>query len=176
MQHYHYNLPLLITILEDEGVLEGFVRDIFHFDLIRERNFELTDTLFNPLRSTEEKLTLVDEVLAIYFADYFYNFLRQLIINEDILYYEKIRDRFLEKLSVMQNCLYAKATTAIPLKDSQMVRITTKLQEFFGKQVFVYNNVSHHFWAGLRIECGDQMIDLEVRASFDQLRNRLGVR
>jgi len=175
MQNYQYNLPLLITILEDEAALDSFVRDTFHFDIIRERNFELTDTLFNPLRGKEEKLALLEEVLIIYFAEYFYNFLKQLIDNGDIIYYEKIRDSFLEKLSVMQHCLYAKVTTAIPLSDTQMDRITTKLEEFFGQQVFVYNNVSHHFSAGLLIQCGDQMIDLEVRTAFDQLKARLGV-
>jgi ATP synthase F1 delta subunit len=166
---------MLITMLEDanEGVLGNFVRDIFHFDILCGQNFEINDTLFNPLRSVEEKLGWLDDIMAIYFDDYFYDFLKQLIVNEDIVYYEKIRDKFLEVLTAMQNCLYAKVTTAVSLTEKQMGRITKKLEELFGKQVFIYNNVSRDFSSGLLIECGNQMIDLEGRTALDQLRIKL---
>jgi len=172
VQNYHYDLPMLITILEDEGALDGFVRDLFHFEIICERNFEFEDTFFNPLRSAEERLGLLDD-LVIYFGDSFYRFLKQLIINDDIVHYERIHDKLLASLSAMQNCLYAKATTAIPLSDSQLGRIAAKLEELFSKQVFVYNNVSRYFSAGLLIQCGDWMIDLGGRTALDQLGKKL---
>jgi F0F1-type ATP synthase delta subunit len=90
--------------------------------------------------------------------------------------YDKIRDVFLKKLSAMQKCLYAKVTTSIPLSDSQIDRITIKLEQLFDKQIFVYNYVSSHFLAGILIQCGDKMIDLEARTAFNQLKNSLGVK
>jgi len=173
VQNYRYDLPMLITMLEDEGVLAKFVRDTFHFDILCKQNFEVNDTLFNPLRSVEEKLDWLDSTLTIYFDDYFYSFLRQLITNEDLAYYEKIRDKFIEALTAMQNCLYAKVTTAISLSDAQMKRIAVKVEELYGKQVFIYNNVARDFSSGLRIECGTQMIALDGYTALDQLRKKI---
>ena len=173
MQNYRYDLPLLITILEDMDALDRFVRDVFHFDIMCEQNFELADTLFDPLQDLQTKLGLLEGVLSIYFDEYFYAFLIQLVVKDDIVYYEKIRDHFLETLKAMQDCLYAKATTAIPLSAAQTARITAKLKELFNKQVFVHNKVSHDFGAGLLIQCGDKMLDFELGAGLSRLKNAI---
>jgi len=176
VQNYHYDLPMLITILEDEGVLDNFVRDAFRFEVLCKRSLEFEEMVIDPLRSVDEKLAWLDEVMAIYFDTYFYNFLRQLIVNEDILHYENISARFFETLTRMRNCIYAKITTAIPLSESQTERITAKLRELFGKQVFIYSNVSPYFPAGLLIQCGDQMIDLGCRTALEQLNKKLNAK
>jgi F-type H+-transporting ATPase subunit delta len=167
---------MLITILEDEDALDNFVRDAFLFEVLYRRNLDIEEMIIDPLRSTEEKLGWLDEMMIIYFDTYFYNFLRQLIINEDIQYYEKISARFFETLTAMRNCLYAKVTTAIPLSGSQIGRITAKLRELFGKQIFIYSNVSPYFPSGLLIQCGDQMIDLGGRTALEQLNKKLSAK
>ena len=173
MQNFSYDLPMLITLLDEEGSLDDFLRDSFQFDIICAHNFEIEDILFNPLKSVEEKLAWIDEMLIIYFSDTYLGFLRQLARNDDLLYYEKIIRRFLELLSRMRNCHYAKVTTTVPLREDQRDRITIKLVELFGKQVFVYNKVSRYFSGGLLVECGDKMIDLGLWTGLDQLKRTL---
>ena len=174
MQNYRYDLPMMIMMLEEENLLDDFVRDAFTFDILCSQNFEITDILFNPLKSIGEKLEWVDEMLIIYFSDAYLSFLRQLIKNEDFIYYERLRAKFLATLSRMRNCLYAKVTTVIPMTEEQSKRVAAKLRELFGKQVFVYNKVSRYFSGGLLIECDNTMIDLGVRTSLYQLKQALG--
>jgi len=176
VQNFRYDLPMLVTILEDEGALDNFVRDVFHFEILYGRSLGIEEIFIDPLRGVDEKLRWLDEVMTSYFDTYFCDFLRQLIINEDIQYYEMISDKFFETLTHMRNCLYARVTTAISLSESQMSRITAKLRELFGKQVFIYNNVSPYFSAGLLIQCGDQMIDLGSRTALEQLNKKLSVK
>mgnify|MGYP000909553056 CR=1 FL=1 len=174
MQNYRYDLPMMIMMLEEEEHLDEFVRDAFTFDILCSQNFEITDILFNPLKSVKEKLEWVDEMLIIYFSDAYLGFLRQLVTNEDFIYYERIRAKFLGTLSQMRNCLYAKVTTVIPLTDDQSKRVAGKLRELFGKQVFVYNKVSRYFSGGLLIECDNRIIDLGLRTGLYQLKQTLG--
>jgi F-type H+-transporting ATPase subunit delta len=176
VQNFRYDLPMLITILEDEGALDNFVRDAFRFEVLSRRSLEIEEMFIDPLRGVDEKLRWLDEVMTLYFDTYFCGFLRQLIINEDIRYYEMISDRFFETLTHMRNCLYARVTTAIPLSESQMDRITAKLRELFGKRVFIYSNVSPYFSSGLLIQCGDQMIDLGGRTALEQLNKKLSAK
>jgi F-type H+-transporting ATPase subunit delta len=174
--NYHYDLPTLIMILEDEDALDNFVRDAFRFENLYGRNLGIERMLIDPLRASEEKLAWLDEIMEVYFDAYFYKFLRQLIINEDIQYYEKIIAKFFDTLTGMRNCLYARITTAIPLSDSQEERVTAKLKELFGKQVFIYSNISPYFPSGLLIQCGDRMIDLGGRTALEQLNKKLSAK
>jgi len=176
VQNYHYDLPMLITILEDEGALDNFVRDAFRFETLYGRSLGFQEMLIDPLRNVYEKLAWLYEIMVIYFDEYFYNFLLQLIVNEDTLYYENIIANFFETLTRMRNCLYARVTTAIPLEETQSERITAKLRELFGKKIFIYSNVSPYFSAGLLIQCGNQMIDLGGRTALEQLNKKLSAK
>jgi ATP synthase F1 delta subunit len=160
-------------MLEEEEFLDEFVRDVFTFDILCSQNFEISDMLFNPLKSIDEKLAWANEMLIIYFSDTFFGFLKQLIKNEDIIYYDRLRIKFLATLSRMRNCLYAKVTSYIPLTEEQSKRVANKLKRLFGKQVFVYNKVSRYFSGGLLIECGNRMIDLGIRTGLYQLKGTL---
>lgn len=174
MQNYRYNLPLMIMMLEEEELLDDFVRDIFTFDILCSQNFEITDMLFNPLKSPAEKQAWMDEALVIYFSTTYFSFLKQLVKNEDFPCYERLRTKFLATLSRMRNCLYAKVTTAIPLSEEQSKRVALKLKSLFGKQVFVYNKVSRYFPGGLLIECNNRIIDFGLRTALHQLKQALG--
>ena len=173
MQNYRDDIPMLFTLLEEYGGIEDFVRDMFHFDILCSQNFELTYILFDPLKTVETKLAWIDEMLVIYFSTTYLDYLRQLVRNEDFGNYERLRVRFFRVLSRMQNCLYAKVTTAIPLEPGQSERIAAKLKALFGKRIFVYNKVSRYFPSGLLIECGDTMIDLGARTGIEQLKKTL---
>ena len=62
MQNYRYDLPILIMMLEEEEFLDEFVRDVFTFDILCSQNFEISDMLFNPLKSIDEKLAWANEM------------------------------------------------------------------------------------------------------------------
>jgi len=174
VQNYRYDLPMMIMMLEEEELLDDFVRDAFTFDILCSQNFEITDILFNPLKSVDEKQAWMDEMLIIYFSDAYFAFLKQLVKNEDFACYEHLRGKFLDTLSRMRNCLYAKVTTIIPLTEDQSKRVAVKLKSLFGKQVFVYNKVSRYFSGGLLIECDNRIIDLGLRTGLYQLKQTLG--
>ncbi|GBR76166.1 F0F1 ATP synthase subunit delta [Candidatus Termititenax persephonae] len=175
MLNYRYNLKELLSALESAGELDFFVTDIFRFNLVCEENFGVRELLFDEHIARESKSEYFNQVFAGMLGNNFREFMRQLIENNDLPFYDLISRKFIELLGREKNSVFAEVLTAVDLTPEQQGLIQKELERLEDKKVYLHNIVSRNVLGGLVIKCGEKMLDLSLQSGLEQLKAALAV-
>ena len=82
-------------------------------------------------------------------------------------------EEYSELLDRQEGRQRVEVTTAVPLEDSEVERITNFISGLIGREVVVTARVDEEILGGLVIQIGDRLLDGSARARLEGLRERL---
>ncbi len=170
MLNYKYNLKELIDTLEGHGETDSFIRDIFRFNLIADENFGIEEILFDPHIARESKKRFLSETIDGHIGPSLYNFLDQLIENDDIVFYHMITDKFLTLLEKEKGCSFVDIVSAAPLSREHLDRIQKILEKIVQSSLYVYNSTSKKILGGFIIKFGEKVVDMSLLNDLEKLK------
>jgi len=153
-----------------DSVLEEF--DSFIVDVL-ERNADFASLLCSSIGNRENKITLIDRIVAPHGSELFTNFLR-VLANKDRL---NLLPLILRESRLCHELLQGKhrvqVTSAAELSDEQTERVRQQLSEKLPFDPILESSVDPSLVGGIVIRVGDTVYDSSIRARMKQLRERL---
>ena len=135
-------------------------------------NPDVVRVLENTRVTVDRKLNLIDQALGT-LPPMALNFARLLVRKGRTRLAQDIVTEFRRMADESQGIEHARATTAVPLSDSEREALVTRLQAQTGKRIMLSTDVDPELIGGLVVQTGDRLIDASVRARLIALRERL---
>jgi F-type H+-transporting ATPase subunit delta len=170
MLNYQYNLKELLTILEDQGETDSFIRDIFRFNLLRDEHFGIEEILFDFHIDSESKLKFLEETVLTHVGEFFYSFLVNITKNDDIIFYPMITKKILDLLEKEKGCDFVQVISETPLNKETLSKIQDALEEVTKRSLYIYNSTSKDVLGGFIIKIEDKTIDLSLKSDLEHLK------
>ena len=153
-----------------DGVLEEFTS---LQDDVLTPNPAFEQMLVGSSTSTDEKLGLIERVVAPRSSELFANFLRVLARHERL----ELLPQILGEAHVAREAETGKqrivVTTAAPLSDAELARVQSELDAATSYTPVVIPEVDPAILGGMVIRVGDTVYDSSLKARLRQLRGRL---
>lgn len=152
-----------------EALLEfrSFVEDVLN------KNPEFAGIVSSATVSREDKVRLIDRVLAGRASDLFVNFLRVLARHERLDLLPIILRQFELRHEIRSGQKRVQVTSAKPLSDSEFAAVREQLKSVLPFEPIIETAVDPEILGGLRIRVGDTVYDGSLRGRLKQLRHRL---
>ncbi|MFT4286626.1 F0F1 ATP synthase subunit delta [Nocardioides sp.] len=151
---------------------ERLVDELFSVERLVQQNPELRDALSDPLRSVDDKLTLVDSLLAGKALPATVTLVKQALAGT----YRTVSVALAEYQQVaaaVRNEGVATVRVAKPLTDAQLERLEAALARGYGRPVHLNLVVDPEVLGGIKVEIGDDVIDGTVASRLDDARRAL---
>ncbi len=87
----------------------------------------------------------------------------------------EIRELFDSLKDQAEGVLRARISSAFPLDDAQLTRLTATLQKRFGKKIEATVSVDRELIGGARVIVGDTVIDASIQGELQSMKNELRV-
>ena len=153
-----------------EGALEEFASFV---DEVLGQNPEFRNLLTSGIVSTDDKLRLIDRVVAPRGTPLFANFLRVLARHGRLDLLPIILEETRRQWEVRTGRWRVRVTTALPLSDGSRERIVQGLRESMHFEPILESDVDPALLGGLVVQVGDTVYDTSLRTRLRQLSGRL---
>lgn len=164
----------LIDLGQETGQLEALVRDIGTLADALDGNAELRDVRDNPQVAVAARKAVFKEIAdRVGVGQLAKNTLMLLIDNGRLRVLPFIARALREENDRRAGVLRARVTSATPLNDAYVARLTQALEARFKKKVVVQRDVDPTLIAGVVTRVGDTIIDGSVRSRLDELKTGL---
>lgn len=151
-------------------LLEEFTS--LHDDVLAKQP-EFARMLMGRSLGREEKVRLINQVIAPHASDLFANFLRVLARHDRL----DLLPSILHEAHVRQERAAGRrrvtVTSAVPLNEETMTRLRERLRVALSFEPVIIPKVDPKVLGGLVIQVGDTVYDTSLRARLNQLRSRL---
>ena len=84
-----------------------------------------------------------------------------------------LRDSYTELLDAHHGRQRVGVTSAVPLEDTQLERITRFISDITRREVVITTQVDESIMGGIVIQIGDQLLDGSTRSKLEGLRNQM---
>jgi F-type H+-transporting ATPase subunit delta len=122
-----------------------------------------------PTVSDEEKLSVVDSVFTGRTTPYVHNFLRILVVKKRTSNLDGIVKEFRERYNEHFGLADITVTSAAPLNETALNKITAKMQSVTGKTVSLTAKVDKSLIGGVVVDYGNTRLDGSVKTRLNQL-------
>lgn len=142
-------------------------------DDVLERHPDFQQILMSDLIGRDDKLGIIDRVIAPQVTDFFANFLRVLVRHGRIGLLPQIRSvltRLQEEAAGKQR---VRVRTARPLTEISRSEIYSRIRNTFGFEPVLQETVDASLLGGVVLQVGDTIYDSSLRSRLRQLRGRL---
>ena len=164
----------LVEIGVEKNALDKYGGDLSTLSNLVETSHDLREVLLNPVFTKEDKKRIVGEVLKMADTDpMVVNFVNVLIDRKRIDQLAGIERAFREKVDDIRGITRGEVTSAQPLDEQEMGRVTEALSKMSGKKVFVTTKVDPFLIGGLVAKVGDMVFDGTIRTQLNQLKESL---
>jgi F-type H+-transporting ATPase subunit delta len=164
----------LIELGNETGQLEALVRDIGNIAEAVDGNNDLRDVRDNPQVTHEARKEVFREIADRLGAGQLAkNTIGLLIDNRRLRVLPFIARALREEADRRAGVLRARVTSAAPLNDAYVQRLTQALENRFKKKVVVQRDVDPNLIAGVVTRVGDTIIDGSVRSRLDEMKSEL---
>jgi F-type H+-transporting ATPase subunit delta len=153
-----------------ESVLEEF--DSFLSDVL-ERNPEFATLLCSSVGNRDDKLTLIDRIVAPHASELFTSFLRVLARKDRLGLLTQILEQSRLRHEMLQGKKRVQVTSAEELSGEQRELIRQQLSEKLPFDPILESNVDPSLVGGIVIRVGDTVYDSSVKTRMKQLRERM---
>ena len=144
--------------------------------LIREAIFENEDLInffSHPIISLKDKKNTLFETLEGKINEKTLNFLNTLLDEGRFNIFKTIYESFKEDVDNIKNKQRVYVTSAIALSDSEKEKLKNKLSEKLQKDIILNFEENKEILGGLLIKFGDKVIDLTLKAKFNNLKKNI---
>ena len=164
----------LAEIVFEENIDEKVTEDLKTYSEIFRAVPDLLEALDSPAIPREAKEKILDELMARYpVATTTSNFLRILLQNNRIRYFQEILDSFIKAVNEHKGIISAQVTAAAPLSRPEARGIEDRLAEITGKSVNVELLTDASLLGGIVVQIGSTSFDGSIRAKLAGMKRRL---
>ena len=161
---------LMELALEDENISkEDILDDLKEIAKTIETSEELSNVIYNPSISTEEKQVVLCKLFQTNIMPIVYNFLFVLNLRKRVNIISDIAEQFEKELEQVKNITRVNVTSAIEITDERKKEIKAKIAEKLQKNVVVDWGVESDIIAGLIFNIDELIIDNSVRHKLEDL-------
>jgi F-type H+-transporting ATPase subunit delta len=172
-QMYADSLLNTVPAAEMEGTLEEFASFI---DDVLERNSDFAALLVSGSVSRDDKINLIDRVIAPVATPLFTNFLRVLARHDRLELLPLILKESRLRHEIRAGKRRVQVKSALPLSEASLQGIRRQLAATLPFEPILETQVDPALLGGLVIRVGDSVYDSSLRTRIRQLRSRLRVR
>jgi F-type H+-transporting ATPase subunit delta len=164
----------LAEIVFEENIEEKVTADLRTYSEIFRAVPDLLETLHSPAVPREAKEKLLDELIARYPVNLITsNFLRILLQNNRIFYFQEILDGYLKSVGEHKGIVSAHVTAAAPMTQEELKKIEDRLAGITGKRVNVELHTDSSLLGGIVVQIGSTNFDGSIRTRLSDIRRRL---
>lgn len=167
-----YAEALFGAALED-GVLDTVRKELDELDGLFAGSPEFLTMLASPALTPAEKSGILETTFGGKVEAHLYNFLRILSDKERAGAFPQIAGEFRALCRDHDGILLVKASTAVPMDDSQKAKLSEKLAAMTGKKIELKNIVDPALLGGMVLRYEGSEIDGSVKERIHSLRRRL---
>jgi len=164
----------LAEIVFEENIDEKVTEDLKSYSEIFRTVPDLPGALDSPAVPREAKEKLLEELMAHYpVHPITSNFLRILLQNNRIRYFQEIVDSFNKFVNEQKGVVSAQVTAAAPLSEQQLENLEKRLAEITGKLVNVELQTDASLLGGIVVQIGSTNFDGSIRTKLADMKRRL---
>lgn len=164
----------LVEIGQEDNALERYGEDLATLCELVETSPEFREVLINPVFTKEDKKRISGDVLAKLGTDPMVtNFIFMLIDRKRIDQLSGIEKAFRSEVDAINGITRGQVTSAEPLSDDALSRVTDALSHITGKSVLLTTGVDASLIGGLVAKVGDMVFDGTIRTQLNQLKESL---
>ncbi|MFH0823801.1 MAG: F0F1 ATP synthase subunit delta [Pseudomonadota bacterium] len=164
----------LVDIGQEKDALEQYGRDLSSIRELMEISGDFREILVNPVFPKEEKKRVSSEIMGKMGLDPMVsNFVHVLIDRKRIGLLTSIERAYMAEVDEIRGITRGEVTSAVPLGDEELTRITDSLSIQSGKQVIVTTKVEPSLIGGIVAKVGDMVFDGTIRTQLNQLKESL---
>lgn len=165
----------LVELAAEEGAIEHTSSDVLRvYSLLTDRESPLLSALAHPGFSPEERMAVLNDVLAILnLRVTVANFLRVVLEKGRAGMLPLVLDAYLRLADAQSGRVRAKVTTAMPLSDGLKELVRQALSASVGKEVIITERIDASILGGVIAEVEGRVFDGSVRSRLDALRQEL---
>jgi F-type H+-transporting ATPase subunit delta len=164
----------LAEIVFEENIEERVTEDLKTYSEIFHAVPDLLKALDSPAVPREAKEKLLGELISHYpLHPIASNFLRILLQNNRIGYYNEILDTYVKSVGEHKGIVSAEVTASAPLTPEELKSIELRLAGITGKQVDVKLRTDSSLLGGIVVQIGSTYFDGSVRTRLADMRRRL---
>ncbi|KNF09717.1 ATP synthase subunit delta [Gottschalkia purinilytica] len=153
--------------------LEQFKDEIKSISSVFESEPKLNNIFTHPRLSKSEKKDILSSL--------FQGKVSNEVLNLCYITVDKGRERYLKDISeeykkisnIAQGIVEAKAITAIPMDDKEVITLQNKLSSQLGKKVILSNIVDKSIVGGVLVKLGNKVIDGSIKGRLEQIQRDL---
>lgn len=129
--------------------------------------------LASPSKTAGDKSALIIELIGEVKGSKFANFIATLADNKRLFMLPEIRDRFSELKAEHEKSVDVSITTAYPINDDLLDKLSRALAEKLGRQVKLSSSIDQSLLGGALIRAGDTVIDGSVKGRLTKLADAM---
>lgn len=162
-----------LAVAEADGTLDTVEEELFRFGRILDANSELHRLLSDVSTPAEQKLSLLDSLIAGKVTPVSERLLRQVVEAPRSRHVETAIEELSDLAARRRERSVAYVKSAKPLSAEQESRLVTALTRLYNRPISVRSDVDPDVLGGLRVTVGDEVIDGSVAYRLDEVRRRL---
>ena len=164
----------LAEIVFEENIDEKVTEDLKTYSEIFRAVPDLLGALDSPAIPREAKEKLLGELMARYRVHPITsNFLRILLQNNRIRYFQEIADSFVKSVNEHRGVVSAQVTAAAPLSEQELKHLEKRLAEITGKVVNLELRTDASLLGGIVVQIGSTNFDGSIRTKLADMKRRL---
>lgn len=164
----------LITLVKEQNADYGKINSELKsiYDSIKD-SADLSSFMENPIISSDDKKSVISNLLNGKVDNILINFIKLLIDKERFDTFYEIVEEFDLKVADLNNIQKVSVTSAIELNDGIKSRLTEKLSSKLNKNIELVTNIDPEIIAGLVIKIDDNIIDMSLKNKFEEMKKRM---
>jgi F-type H+-transporting ATPase subunit delta len=163
----------LFAAAEKAGSVAEIEDELFRFERILQGEGEVASLLDQYAVDTKRRTALLDSLVQAKVSPVTLQLLRHAVSSQRKRSITLAIDDLLEKAAERQERSVARVLSAVPLTDSQQVRLAAALTALYRRPISVRTAIDPNVRGGLIVRVGDEVIDGSVATRFAEARAAL---
>jgi len=165
----------LMSVAQAHNLTEDFGKDCRDIENLLEESSEFRDFILNPVIKSDDKKSVIKNVLGKNANAYLMNFLMLLVDKRRIVFLPAIIAQYLNLLRKLNQTVLAEVTSTKELSSDQTEAIVNKVKAMTkAKSVEVKATIDPDIIGGVIIKVGSQVVDASIRGQLRRLSLSLG--
>jgi len=163
----------LYAIAEREKSVDAIEQELIAVDAVVRENRDLQKVLYHPRITSEDKKSVLSELLSGKVSQVTMEFLNLLVDRQREQFLSVIVEYYVNLANKARNITEARITSAIELTADEQKALAALLDKITGKKVETSFNVDPSLIGGVVVRIGDRVIDGSIRTRLATLREHL---
>lgn len=164
----------LVEIGQEQKALDKYGQDLAALISLTETSKDFREVLLNPVFPKEDKKRVAGLIFSMMGTDLTVgNFINLLIDRKRIDQLPGIEVAFRDRVDEINGITRGEVTSAEPLPEPELTRVTEALSKVSGKKVLLTTKVEPALIGGLMAKVGDMVFDGTIRTQLNQLKESL---